>query len=303
MNELISIVVPVYNSEKYLDKAIQSCLNQTYSNIEIITINDGSTDSSLEILNSYADRIKIISQENKGIAGAINTGIKAMNSNRYKLMNSDDLLYPDGVEILIKEIDKLNYKKTIIHGNYDIIDSNDKIIDESKELNRNQMSLFEQNVHLLAYNYLNAITSVFPRESFTKYGYYNESVKFAEDYELLLRFCLLHDFRLHFVEEKIAMYRHHPQQDTYRKNRKAPNYQEEIRKMILKSVEPKLSQKYKIALKQYQKLHQPPLKARTKRKMIDFFLRKTSPSSTKKIGKIYRKIRKKDPPKYLDENN
>ena len=118
MSNLVSIVIPVYNAEKYLKKALDSCLNQSYSNVEVIAVNDGSTDNTSEILSSYADKIIVVNQKNKGIAGAINTGIRAMNSNWYKLMNADDILYPKCVEILISELGKIKDKKTIIYGNY-----------------------------------------------------------------------------------------------------------------------------------------------------------------------------------------
>src|SRR3989304_9285461 len=121
MNEFVSIVLPVYNAELYVEEAINSCLNQTYSKFEVIAVNDGSTDSSAEILDSFSDRIRVISQENKGIAGALNTGIRAMQSNWYKLMNADDILYPKCVEILTSEISKINDHKVIPYGNYDII--------------------------------------------------------------------------------------------------------------------------------------------------------------------------------------
>ena len=67
MSELVSIIIPVYNSAQFLKDSIESVLNQTYSNIEIICINDGSTDNSLEILQSFSDRIYIVSQDNKEV--------------------------------------------------------------------------------------------------------------------------------------------------------------------------------------------------------------------------------------------
>ena len=75
MEKLFSIIVPVYNTEKYLNKCIDSILNQTINNYEIIIINDGSTDNSLKKLSKYKnkDNIKIINQENKGLSSARNT--------------------------------------------------------------------------------------------------------------------------------------------------------------------------------------------------------------------------------------
>jgi len=74
----VSIIIPVYNAEKYLEECIESALNQTYPDIEIIAVNDGSTDNSLGILKKYEGKIKIISKENGGVASALNAGINAM---------------------------------------------------------------------------------------------------------------------------------------------------------------------------------------------------------------------------------
>ena len=73
---MISIIVPVYNSEKYIDRCLDSILNQTYKDLEIVLVNDGSNDQSLKILENYAlrdTRIKVVNQENKGVAAARNT--------------------------------------------------------------------------------------------------------------------------------------------------------------------------------------------------------------------------------------
>ena len=76
----VSVIIPVYNVEKYLTKCLDSVVNQTYTNLEIICVNDGSPDNSAKILEAFAkkdSRIKIINQENKGLSGARNTGIES----------------------------------------------------------------------------------------------------------------------------------------------------------------------------------------------------------------------------------
>ena len=88
----VSIVIPVYNTEKYLDDCIESALNQTYKEIEVIAVNDGSTDNSLEVLKKYADRIKIISKPNGGTSSALNVGIAAMAGEWFKILGADDVL-------------------------------------------------------------------------------------------------------------------------------------------------------------------------------------------------------------------
>ena len=299
MNEFVSIVLPVYNAELYVEEAINSCLNQTYSKFEVIAVNDGSTDSSFEILDSFSDRIRIISQENKGIAGALNTGIRAMKSNWYKLMNADDVLYPDCVEILISEVSKINDEKVIPYGNYDIINSQGKIIREQIEPNRNDLSEFERNVVLLDHQYVNFITTIIHKSIFLKYGYYNESMNFSEDYELMLRLCLLHGFRFHLIEKKLAKYRNHEGQDTIKKNKIAPDYSNYIRNLILNQLDSLEREKFEIALMQFKK--NMPISTRTKSRINDFLLEFFPSSSARKISKIYRKLTHQNPSTYYQE--
>lgn len=96
-NPLVSIIVPVYNSADYLSDCLESILNQSYQNLEIITVNDGSTDNSLEILQEYAkleNQIKIIDQDNQGLSGARNTGIKKATGDYITFIDSDDYVEP-----------------------------------------------------------------------------------------------------------------------------------------------------------------------------------------------------------------
>ncbi|MBX9136408.1 MULTISPECIES: glycosyltransferase [unclassified Clostridium] len=104
---LISIIVPVYNVEKYLEKCIESILNQTYENIEIILVDDGSTDNSLNICNFYASkdkRIKVIHQENRGVSYARNVGLNLAKGDYIGFVDSDDYIEDNMYEILINDI-------------------------------------------------------------------------------------------------------------------------------------------------------------------------------------------------------
>lgn len=95
MSALISVVVPVYNAEKYLDKCIQSIINQKYSNLEIILVDDGSKDNSLELCKKYAEsdkRIKVIHKENEGVSTARNSGIEVASGDFIAFIDSDDYI-------------------------------------------------------------------------------------------------------------------------------------------------------------------------------------------------------------------
>lgn len=120
---LVSVIVPVYNVEKYLARCLDSIVNQTYQNIEIILVNDGSTDASGEICQQYAkndSRICLFTQENQGLSAARNTGLDHMNGEYVTFVDSDDYISLSFVEILLKAL--LELKALIAICRFDIID-------------------------------------------------------------------------------------------------------------------------------------------------------------------------------------
>ena len=120
----ISIIIPVYNSEKYLDKCLNSIINQTYKNIEIILVNDGSTDNSKDIINNYLcqypDIIKYFSISHSGVANARNFGISKITGNYFIFVDSDDYIELDlisslnNIILLNPDIDIVKYKMQVI---------------------------------------------------------------------------------------------------------------------------------------------------------------------------------------------
>ena len=109
MEELISIIINVYNAEKYIAKCLESAINQTYKNIEIVIVNDGSTDGSLKICESYKDeRIRIINQENMGLSKSRNVGIDNSKGEYLYFIDADDFIENDTIEYLYNLIKKYN---------------------------------------------------------------------------------------------------------------------------------------------------------------------------------------------------
>ena len=100
-SNLVSVVIPIYNSEKYLEECLNSVLSQTFQNIEIIAVDDGSTDLSLEILKKFSDRVNVISQKNNGLASALNLGMSKMKGRWFKWFSPDDVMYPYTIETLV----------------------------------------------------------------------------------------------------------------------------------------------------------------------------------------------------------
>ena len=102
---LVSIIVPVYNAEIFLRDCIDSLLHQTMKNIEIILVNDGSTDRSLDIIKEYSEKhanIVYVNQENKGVCIARNAGINIARGEYIGWLDSDDMLKPNAIEALLK---------------------------------------------------------------------------------------------------------------------------------------------------------------------------------------------------------
>lgn len=130
MNELVSVIVPVYNVEEYLDTCIKSIINQEYTNLEILLIDDGSTDSCLKICNDYAkvdDRIKVIHKENGGLSDARNVGIENCNGSYITFIDSDDYIEKNYISMLyslIKEYSAdISMGKQYVHYPKKIIDT------------------------------------------------------------------------------------------------------------------------------------------------------------------------------------
>lgn len=112
----ISIIVPVYNSEKYLEKCISSLIYQTYKNLEIILVNDGSTDKSKDVINKFFkkdSRIKVINKKNSGVSDTRNIGINASSGDYLLFVDSDDYIDPEYVEKSVQyiELNNLDYLK------------------------------------------------------------------------------------------------------------------------------------------------------------------------------------------------
>ena len=115
MNPLVSVIIPIYNVEKYLGRCLDSVINQDYKNIEIILINDGATDNSLNIAIDYQKkdkRIKVFSQKNQGLSAARNTGLDKAVGNYITFIDSDDYVSKDYVSYMFNLLKKNNFRSS-----------------------------------------------------------------------------------------------------------------------------------------------------------------------------------------------
>ena len=117
--ETISIIIPIYNVEKFVKQAVNSALNQTYKNLEIILVDDGSTDASGQICDEYSAidaRVKVIHQVNRGLSAARNAGLEIATGTYVMFLDADDFLEENACEVLYHEIEKT--KADYVIGNY-----------------------------------------------------------------------------------------------------------------------------------------------------------------------------------------
>ncbi|MDX2098790.1 MAG: glycosyltransferase family 2 protein, partial [Leptolyngbyaceae cyanobacterium bins.59] len=103
----VSVVLPVYNVQSYIQQTVTSVLNQTYSDFELLIVDDGSTDRSIEFCRQCTDpRLRILSQQNRGLAGARNTGIRHATGEYIALLDGDDLWHPEKLERHVQHLDR-----------------------------------------------------------------------------------------------------------------------------------------------------------------------------------------------------
>lgn len=162
MNDLITIVVPIYNVEPYLKKSIDSIINQTYQNLEIILVDDGSPDNSGKICDEYAkkdNRIKVIHKENGGLSSARNAGIDMAKGKYISFVDSDDYISNDYIEYMYNILKKYNVKMStcetqVIYGNENIKEKEKNVVTllDKSELFYN--ILFDKKSDVSAYSKL-----------------------------------------------------------------------------------------------------------------------------------------------------
>lgn len=151
MNKKVSIIIPIYNTEKYLEECLDSVVNQTYKNLEIILINDGSKDNSLEICKKYEtidNRIIVIDKKNSGVSNTRNVGIQASTGEFITFVDSDDWLELDAIETMVNCINKHNVD--VVRTNFAINNEVGKI---PKKL---EGKIDKEKINELLYYFLNA---------------------------------------------------------------------------------------------------------------------------------------------------
>jgi glycosyltransferase involved in cell wall biosynthesis len=206
MNGLVSVIVPTYNMAGYLPLAIQSVLDQTYRHLEIHVVDDGSTDSTREVMNKYVgdERVHYHFQQNRGLPAARNTGIRAAKGGVIALCDADDMWVPNKLEL---QLPRLWASPTVgvVYTEAEKVDMHGHRLPDGKAWGSEYRVSGWITNQLFVRNVVTGCTSVIRRECFDKVGFYDESLTGAEDYDLWLRISTAYEFV--YVPEVTYLYR------------------------------------------------------------------------------------------------
>lgn len=189
---LISVVIPVFNGEKTIKETITSVLSQTFNDFELIIINDGSQDLTLEVISSIKDnRIQIYSYPNAGLAVSRNRGISHATSDYIAFIDADDLWTSDKLESQLKAL-KNHSEAAVAYSWTDYIDENSQFLGKGSHVTANG-NIYP---HLLLTDILeNGSNPLIRKQAFLEVGNFDESLRAAEDWDMFLRLAS----RYHFV--------------------------------------------------------------------------------------------------------
>ncbi|MEW6651145.1 MAG: glycosyltransferase, partial [Chloroflexota bacterium] len=207
-NELVSIIIPAYNQGHYLPGSIQSCLDQSYSDFEIIVVDDGSTDNTRFVVESFTHpSIKYIFQANKGLSGARNTGIRHSSGVFLTFLDSDDQFLPEKLSLLVDEM-RRNPNLGFVAGQAMLIDQNGKTLTNSFD------SQLPAPLCQLALGNPFHVGSVLVRRIWQeKIGFFDEHLRSYEDWDFWLRLALA-NCPMAVIPNPVSLYRFHTAQMT-----------------------------------------------------------------------------------------
>lgn len=177
----VSVIIPVFNVENYLERCLKSVINQNFKNIEIIIINDGSTDKSFDICKQFAEsdkRIILISQKNRGVSAARNAGINISTGKYLSFVDSDDFIAPDMIEFLVNNLEK-NDVDIATCGMYDCYIQNNNKIKKICNKNKNNYGIINLR-EALQEIFINGKVSLFIYDKLYKRELFN-NLRFSEN--------------------------------------------------------------------------------------------------------------------------
>jgi glycosyltransferase involved in cell wall biosynthesis len=208
----VSVIIPSYNHEKYIGECIQSVLNQTYRDFEIVITDDGSTDRTVEIVENFDDpRIKLFKHfENKGAPVALNNCIRHASGKYIAPIGSDDAWYPEKLELQVRYLDE-HPDIAVVFSKVDWVDELGSLIADEQNSYKDVFDAQNRTrFEWLRYffkegNCLNMPSSLIRRKCFTEIGLLNPVLAGLHDFELWIRICLMYDIMI--LDKKFVRYR------------------------------------------------------------------------------------------------
>jgi len=200
----VSVIISTYNRASFLKQAIDSVLNQTYSDFELIIVDDGSTDNTQKVVESYNDpRIIYIYQENAGQNAAKNKGLMNVSGEYVSILDSDDMWHPEKLDRQVNILKNMPEVGLVYCGTM-LIDENNNVIGKQPHLKYNGNVLDKLLLKNFIYNGSNAL---FRTECLEKTGLFDESVQRMTDWDLYLRIALFYNF--YALDDFLLYYRVH----------------------------------------------------------------------------------------------
>lgn len=206
MNPLVSIVIPVYNGENYLCDAIDSALAQTYPNVEVIVVNDGSTDDTEKLCLSYGDKIRYFKKDNGGVSSALNLGIKKMRGDYFSWLSHDDVYYPNKIERNMDALNQCGDMQAIVFGNWDLLNVNFGDITPIRAENFYEAEQITNSVFPVLFDSMLHICTLLIHKCYFEYlGLFDEKLRYTQDMDFVFR--LFRGKRTIFDKEPLMMSR------------------------------------------------------------------------------------------------
>lgn len=226
---LVSVIVPVYNGARYLSECLESVLGQTWQDFEIIVVNDGSTDESVEICSRFP-KVKIVCQENKGQSAARNRGVYEAKGKFIAFIDQDDKWYPEKLARQVPILERGKYG--MVYSNVDRIDEEGRIVERnfldkvSLQPKQSIRDCLSQDMFILPG------TVLMTKELFEKLGGFDEQLSGYEDDDLFLR--VFQHTRIYYIPEALMQWRIYPTSYSYteRMERSREIYLKKLLKMF-----------------------------------------------------------------------
>jgi len=209
LKTLVSIIIPCYNAEKYIAETIQSVINQTYSNWELIIVNDGSTDNSVTIVNQLLEndnRLQLINKPNSGVSDTRNKGLEVASGELVTFLDADDVWHITNLEKKVKFFTSTDYD--VVYSYCQMIDEQSKPIDK---ILKGENNLKIADFLSLKANYNTAPSGiVFKKEVLHKIGGFDVNLSNNADQDILIQ-SLANGFKIGVISEVLWNYRIHPE--------------------------------------------------------------------------------------------